>query len=154
GYDFQFLIVGSPLKNEIKYLENVNKLISNLDLEGKIKITGFVTDIASIYRLLDIVVIPSTQFDSFPTVALEAMAMKKPVIASNIGGLPEMVIDGETGILVKPSDDKQLKSAIEKLAADEGLRKKMGEAGYERQNKYFNIADFQQKINALIKELL
>lgn len=154
GGNFQFLIVGSPFKNETKYLEAVERLISDLNLKDKIGIIAFTENITSIYNLLDIVVIPSTQPDSFPTVALEAMAMKKPVIASNIGGLPEMVIDGKTGILVNPSDAGQLKNAIDRLARDGDLRKKMGEAGYERQNRYFNIVDFQHKIDELIKELL
>ncbi len=79
-----------------------------------------------------IAVIPSTSFDSCPTVSLEAMAMGRPVVASRIGGLPDIVIDGETGFLVPPGDELALQQAIERLVADPALRERMGARARQR----------------------
>jgi glycosyltransferase involved in cell wall biosynthesis len=82
---------------------------------------------------------PSTFFDSCPTVALEAMAMGRPVVASRIGGLPDIVVDGETGLLVPPCDKQALREAIERLLNDPELREQMGSRGQQR------VAEFQAR---------
>ena len=79
-----------------------------------------------------IAVVPSTSFDSCPTVTLEAMAMGRPVVASHIGGLPDIVVDGETGLLVPPGDGLVLQQAIECLLADPALRERMGARARQR----------------------
>src|SRR5207245_11617272 len=75
---------------------------------------------------------PSTCFDSCPTVALEAMAMERPVVASRIGGLPDIVVDGETGFLVPPADERGLREAIERLLHGPELQRRMGRSGKQR----------------------
>jgi len=65
-------------------------------------------------------------------VCAEAMARSRPVVASAVGGLTELVADGETGLLVPPQDPPALRSAIDSLLADEALRRRMGEAGRRR----------------------
>lgn len=77
-------------------------------------------------------VAPSTWPEPFGIVVIEAMAAGKPVIASRIGGVPDIVIDGQTGLLVRPNDRNQLQKAIEHLVSDPALRAKMGKAGRER----------------------
>jgi glycosyltransferase involved in cell wall biosynthesis len=79
-----------------------------------------------------IAVVPSTSFDSCPTVALEAMAMGRPVVASYIGGLPDIVVDGETGLLVPPGDSSVLQQALERLLAEPALRERMGKRARQR----------------------
>ena len=79
-----------------------------------------------------IAVIPSTAFDSCPTVTLEAMAMGRPVVASRIGGLSEIVRDGETGLLVDPGNEHALHQAIEHLVAHPALRERMGASAKQR----------------------
>jgi glycosyltransferase involved in cell wall biosynthesis len=79
-----------------------------------------------------IAVTPSTSFDSCPTVTLEAMAMGRPVVASRIGGLPDIVVDGETGFLVAPGDELALRKAIARLLADPALRERMGARAKQR----------------------
>lgn len=76
-----------------------------------------------------VALIPSVGPDSCPTVAMEAMIMGRPVIASRIGGLPDLVTDGVTGLLVPPGDPVALRQAIERLLADPALREQMGQAG-------------------------
>jgi glycosyltransferase involved in cell wall biosynthesis len=81
-------------------------------------------------------VVPSVWPDAHPTVVLEAMATGRPVIGSRIGGIPEMIIDGQTGLLVSPGDPGALRCAIERLLADAALRSRMGRAGKERVRHY------------------
>ncbi len=79
---------------------------------------------------------PSSSFDSCPTVAIEAMAMSRPVIASRIGGLPDIVAEGETGLLVTPGDERELGEAIQRLAENPELRERMGAKGKQRVVKF------------------
>jgi len=76
--------------------------------------------------------VPSVWPDPCPTVVMEAMAMGRPVIAARSGGIPDIVADGDTGILVPPGDVPALRAAITRLLADSRLRERMGEAGKER----------------------
>jgi glycosyltransferase involved in cell wall biosynthesis len=76
--------------------------------------------------------LPSIGPETFGIAALEAMAVGRPVIASRIGGLPDIVIDGETGLLVPPGDCAQLRQAMERLLSDASLLKRMGQAAQQR----------------------
>jgi len=81
--------------------------------------------------------VPSTWSDPCPTVAMEAMAVGRPLIATRMGGLTDLVIDGETGMLIPPNDHDALRQAIATLLADPGLRARMGQAGQRK------VAEFQ-----------
>jgi glycosyltransferase involved in cell wall biosynthesis len=83
-----------------------------------------------------VAVVPSLWPEPFGTVALEAMAAGKPVVASAVGGLADLVIDGVTGILVTPGDADQLRKAIARLLGDPALRERMGQAGRKRATDY------------------
>jgi glycosyltransferase involved in cell wall biosynthesis len=78
------------------------------------------------------VVVPSILPETFGLVALEAAAVGRPVIASAIGGLEDVVVDGETGLMVPPGDGAALGAAIRRLLGDEGLRVRLGEAATRR----------------------
>ncbi len=84
------------------------------------------------WRRCSLAVAPSTWPEPFGVVVLEAMAAGRPVIASRIGGLPDMVVDGETGVLIPPDDPAALRSALERLLADRELRDQLGQAGRRR----------------------
>jgi glycosyltransferase involved in cell wall biosynthesis len=84
-----------------------------------------------------IALVPSLVPEAFGIVAIEAMSIGRPVIASRTGGLPDIVVDGETGLLVPPGDPNALRQAIERLIADRDLRECMGRAGRRR------VAEFQ-----------
>jgi glycosyltransferase involved in cell wall biosynthesis len=81
-------------------------------------------------------VVPSACPDSCPTTAIEAAASATPLVASRIGGLPEIVSDGQTGLLVTPGDDGELAAALQRLLADDGLRQAMGSAAEERAERF------------------
>lgn len=106
-----------------------------------VEMIGFVSGEAlwNLYRGARCVVVPSLWLEVFGLVALEAMAAGKPVIASNIGGLPEVVSDRVTGLLVRPGSVPELTEAIERLFRDHGLAREMGFAGRERVLREFNM---------------
>ena len=88
------------------------------------------------WRRCSIAVAPSAWPEPFGVVVLEAMAAGRPVIASRIGGLPDMVVDGETGVLVPPDDPTTLRTALERLLADRALREQLGQAGQRRVEQF------------------
>jgi glycosyltransferase involved in cell wall biosynthesis len=88
--------------------------------------------------------------DNLPTVIMEAMATGLPVVSTTIGGIPEMVVEGETGFLVQPGDVPSLSEAIEKLTNDRSLGQRLGQGGYERAQQLFSIEKNVRGLNALI----
>jgi glycosyltransferase involved in cell wall biosynthesis len=94
-------------------------------------------ELAVLYARAAIVVFPSLR-EGFGVSCLEAMAHGRPVVASGVGGLLDLVVNGETGILVEPGNIPALRSAIERLLADRDLRRRMGEAGRRRAAEHFS----------------
>lgn len=91
---------------------------------------------ASLYGAVDVFTLPSTWQEPFGIVIVEAMAMGLPVVATQVGGIPEIILDGETGFLVPPADSKALADAFRKLADDPDLRQRMGAAGKVRSEQF------------------
>ncbi|WFU38857.1 glycosyltransferase family 4 protein [Bradyrhizobium sp. CB82] len=85
------------------------------------------------------IVVPSEWYENCPMSVLEAMAYGKPVVASRIGGIPELVVDGETGVLFEPGDADELRMLVSRLMSDASLRARMGAAGRIRAEKQFSI---------------
>lgn len=114
--------------------QRLKQMTSELNLGENVRFVGFVPnpEVYTFLRQHHIMVMPSVMdSESFGVAALEASACGRPVIASNVGGVPEVVLDGTTGILVPPKDPDKLAKAIIKLAQDVEVREKMGRAGYE-----------------------
>jgi glycosyltransferase involved in cell wall biosynthesis len=112
--------------------------VAALDLGAKVTFTGMIgrDELPAFYSAADLVVVPSVHHegyvDGLPNVALEAMAAAKPLIASRVGGLPDLVREDEDGLLVAERDADALAAAILKLAGDPDLRHRMGERGRQR----------------------
>jgi glycosyltransferase involved in cell wall biosynthesis len=103
--------------------------------------------------LADVFFLPSRQ-ESFGLVALEAMSAGVPVVASNIGGLPEVVEDGVTGFLHDPDDELALSSSIEKLLGNDRLRARMGRAARRHARASFDIADAVDRYQAVYESAI
>jgi glycosyltransferase involved in cell wall biosynthesis len=114
---------------------------------------GFREDVLAIMHAIDILVIPSRQ-EGMGLVVVEAMACHKPVVGARTGGIQEVIVDGETGILFYGDDSEQLLAALIKLAGSAELRKKMGQAGRERVEKYYDRSIQMGKIINLLTELV
>ena len=108
--------------------------------------------LADYYRAADVLVHPSLA-DSFPLAPIEAMACGVPVIASDAGGIPEIVVDGVTGLLVPTGSAPELAAALERLLADDDSRSRMGDAGLERARERFALAVQVDSYLALFAEL-
>ena len=93
---------------------------------------------------------PEGGMDNLPTVIMEAMATGLPVVSTRVGGIPEMVIDNQTGFLVQPEDAVALAGAIEKVTNDRSLGQRLGRAGYERAQKLFSIEKNVRELCALL----
>ena len=125
--NIHLVVVGSgePVFQILVNLINAHKL------EGRIHLMGRRDDAINLMADFDIFCLP-TRLEASGMVYLEAASMRLPVIGSAVGGVPEMLVDGETGLLVELDDDQGLRQAITTLMDDAGLRQKMGQAGYDR----------------------
>lgn len=129
----RFLIFGAgPEEDRLKFLSK------QLAIENYIDFAGFSPDVKRLFFICDIFVLPSRE-DTFPITVLEAMAARRPICATAVGGIPEIVISGETGILVAPNQIESLeKGIITLLKLTDAERKKLGKAGYMRVKKNFS----------------
>jgi glycosyltransferase involved in cell wall biosynthesis len=118
-------------------LENLEEEARRLEVSERIRFLGWWREMAPLYRTWDIFAMPSLT-EAFPMAALEAMAQSLPVVATNVGGLPELVEDGRTGYLIPPSDPKALASRLRTLILDASQRREMGAAGYRRVRECFS----------------
>lgn len=153
----KFVIVGDNQggDNSSKYFAEVKDLVSSEKLDKDILFTGWRDDIMNVIGGLDILVQASTTFpEGFGLTIVEAMALNKPVVATNIPGPSEIVVDGETGFLVPPGDAAALAEAILKLLNNPGLVWKMGEAGRKRVEQYFDIRKTAREVEKIYEEQL
>lgn len=132
----------------------LERLTGELGLRERVEFTGELAhaDVPRVLQRLDIFAMPST-WEGFGVSALEASAMELPVVASNIHGIPDVVLDGETGLLVPPADVDALATAIGRLAADAALRRTMGAAGrayVEREYRWEDNAALMEQLYARI----
>lgn len=114
---------------------------------------GARSDIAEILNCIDIFLLPSLN-EGFGIVLVEAMAMKKPVIATNVGGVPEIVVNETTGILLPPKDPEAFSSAIIRLYDTPEISMKMGLAGYNRARRLFDITTTVTEFESLYCDLI
>jgi glycosyltransferase involved in cell wall biosynthesis len=150
----RFVIVGDYQAPEYSaHKKELDRLIRSLDLEGNINFLGYRTDINRVMAGMDIVILPS-ESEGCSRVLLEAMAMGKPVVASASGGTPELVADGQTGILVPIKDSAILAKALIKLLSDADLLRRMGQKGRHRAETLFSITRNLEETMAVYEELI
>ena len=127
--------------------------IHEYDLSDNILFLGSRNDTAEIFAASDIALLCSHE-EGFSNAIIEAMAAGLPVIATDVGGNPEAIIDNLTGLLVKPSDTEQLGRAILKLSRDPALRKELGIAASKRFSDNFTLEQCVVKYTTLYKKFL
>ncbi len=151
--DAKFLLVGDAVYGEDEYVEFLKRLTKELGLTGKVIFTGFREDVLDLLASVDCLVHASTLPEPFGLVIAEAMSAGVPVVATGAGGVPEIVEDGTTGILVPPGDHKSLAEAIAKILLDSRLGKQMGEKGKARAAQLFDIKKTSKEIFDLLMNL-
>ena len=152
GKSFQCEIIGEgPLENELR------GQIERLNLQNRVVLPGAKQQREVRQRLaaanvfvLPSVIDPEGGMDNLPTVIMEAMATGLPVVSTKIGGIPEMVVENETGFLLRPGDAVALADAIEKVINNLSLAQKLGQAGCERAQELFSIEKNVRELCALL----
>lgn len=152
----RLVIIGSEKKYVRKsaaYLLQVRAEAERLGVAGIIRWAGHRRDIPDLLAALDIVVSASLR-ESLPLSILEAMAAGKPIVATRVGGLPEAVADGQTGLLVAPAQPRPLAEAITELALDPELRQKFGAAGRQRVAAHFSLKEIASRIEEIFRRVI
>jgi len=148
----KLIIIGSYKKEDEFYYKKLLELIKTLNLKNEIYFTGNIWDIKDAINNLDIVVLPSLE-ERCSRVLLESISCAKPVVASNVGGNPEIIQNGLNGLIVPPEDNDELAKAILKFLTNEKLAEEMGKNGRLIAEKYFDININIQKIKRIYIEL-
>jgi glycosyltransferase involved in cell wall biosynthesis len=131
--DARFVILG---EGELR--EHLEKQVKEYRLEKHVRLPGFRVDVLGCIKAFDIFAMSSVT-EGLGTSLLDAMACSRPIIATRAGGIPEIVEDGVTGVLVAPRDHTSMAREIVRLLKDEPLRKRMGVAGYARVSERFTV---------------
>ena len=143
----KFLIVGDgPLLSELQ------KRVADRNLEDHVIFTGHRTDVPNIYLTIDILVICSDTEGS-PNVLLEAFASGKPVVATKVGGIPEMMTHMENGLLIEPGNAKEMIQSIDLLMNTSGLAAEMGRNGRKTIEENFSFSKRTSRIEELYAAL-
>ncbi len=124
-----------------------------LSLDRHVHFLGWREDLPDVLSLADLFVSPAVG-EHFGRVLIEAMAMGKAVVATRSGGVPEIVVDGETGVLVRPADPGALAGAVKGLLADPETRQRLGQAGRARAESKFSLAGHAAAIGSVYQDCL
>ena len=146
----EFLVIGDDYEFEGKYRSDLGNLVKELGLEEFVHFLGVRSDVRRLIHCFEIFVLPSW-IEGLPVTILEAMAARKPVVATSVGGVPELVLDGETGILVSPRDVLGLSKAIQSLLDQPDIAHQMGNKGYEYVHKEFTHEKMWTQVQQLYK---
>lgn len=141
--DTYYLVVGGG-----SYRDTLMKEANQLNAKDRVIFAGMRNDVARLLAASDVFILPSLT-EALPTVLAEAMASRLPIVASRVGGIPEMVSDGQSGYLVGPGDPDGLANACIDLMADPAKRAAMGSAGWQIVDQKFNIQHQVAKLREL-----
>lgn len=144
-----FLIIGEErITANAGYRALLEQKIAEYHLEDKVKLLGSLPNVKDYILLSDVIVLP-THKEGLPLVVLEAMSCAKPLIATNVDGIPEAVIDGETGFLVNVGDVERMVEVGLRLVQDKSLCVSMGELGRLRAEKSFGIERYSRQLKQI-----
>ncbi len=134
------------------YRQGIEAFVSAHHLEDRAFLLGFRRDVPRLLKASDLFILSTTLWEGLPLTILEAMAAGLPVIASRVGGTPEAVEEGKTGLLVPPQDPDALAEAMHRILSDPALAEAMGRAGRERVERLFTVERMAQEIAAIYRE--
>jgi glycosyltransferase involved in cell wall biosynthesis len=139
---------GGELEGELR------RLVADLGLGDSVNFVGVRTDMPEVYRAADVVVLPSTHGENLPTVLIEASATACAIAASRVGGIPDIVLDGATGLLFEPGSADGLAEAVCHLLDDVELRRRMGAAASERARTEFSATAWLARLRTTYLEAM
>ena len=150
----RFQIIGAPLFGEHEYERSLHRMARDLEMGDRVEFLGFREDVPALLARVDLVVHASTLGEPFGQVVVEGMAAGKPIIATDGGALPEIVIPGVTGLLVPMGDAPAMAEAMAALLSDPARAAAMGAAGRERVRERFTLAQTARKLEGIYEYLL
>ncbi len=151
--DAYLLVVGEVAFWEDSYGEELRALTDELGIADHVIWAGFRDDVPDLLRLVDLLVLASTD-EPFGRVVIEGMAAGLPVVATASGGVPEIVVEGETGLLVPPEQPEPMAHAIAEVLDDPSLAEQMGEAGRKRAVERFDVRRVARQVEEIYGYIL
>lgn len=148
------MLVGDTSPEDQHYKDMLIELCNDLEITDNVIFTGFQNNIFDFMNLMDIVVHTSVDPEPFGIVLLEAMYCRKPLISTTIGGPAEIVVNGESGLLVEAGNPEELYTAIDYLLSDSEKAAQIGEAGYKRLESHFTMEKNVEQASAIYDRLL
>ena len=136
------------LAGEGEQRQHLENLTAELGITESVTFLGVRNDLANVLSAADSVLMPSLT-EGFPRVAIEAMAASKPVAATRVGGTPEAIIDGQTGILVPPKDIDAMASAITRLVTDTDLQTRLGSSARQRTEQHYSASSYVARLDEM-----
>lgn len=151
--EVHFILVGQKFPAYASYLQEINQLAGSLGLSPKMHFVYWHLDVPKIIAAFNIAVLASTLPEGFGLVLIEAMAMGKPVVATKVGGVIDIVTE-DVGYLVPPEDEQAMSTALANLLADEKMAERMGQAGRKRVLKHFTSDQSASRMEQVYRSLL
>lgn len=148
------LLVGDTSPSDREYQQSLHALVASLGLDKVVVFTGFQRNVGDFLMMFDVMVHASVLPEPFGRVILEAMACKKPVIASRAGAITEIVEEGKTGLTFPPGDSEALAETIVSLIGDRERIRRFGESGYKRLVNEFHISKNVESTQRLYERIL
>jgi glycosyltransferase involved in cell wall biosynthesis len=148
------LIVGATAPVDAPYEARLKTLVREHGLESNVIFCGYQKFPADFVNVMDVVIHASIEPEPFGMVVLEAMGMRKPLIGSRAGGVPEMVVEGVTGYTYPPGDFAELARRLDELLSDPARARAMGEAGHARVVADFSVEKYADEVEAFYDEIL
>ena len=151
--DVRFLIVGETSRPDAGYFDDLKRMSHALGLQDRVTFTGRRSDVPAVLSAAAVSVMPSLN-EALSNVLLESMAAAAPVVATRVGGTPEALQDGETGLLVQPGDPTVIASAVSTLLDDRELAVRLGYAARAQICKHFSVDQMVRATENLYADLL
>jgi len=146
--------VGSTPPNQEFYLANLRSEVQNSKVRDKVSFIDFQDNIFSILESLDLIIVPSTEPESFGLIVVEAMLAKKAVIGSNIGGISTIIDHNETGLLFEPNNNTELAAAIATMIEQGDIKREMETKAYHKAIEKYSTNAMYREFNQLYNNLL
>jgi glycosyltransferase involved in cell wall biosynthesis len=151
--DALLVIVGCAPPDETEYETECRRLVRELGLDASVHFTGYRRDVPAWMHTFDTFALP-TRAEPFGKVVIEAMAASKPVVASNVGGIPEIVHSPELGALIEPDDEHALARQLSRYLTDSALRERVGRLARESVYSRFSLEAMVGRLEHLYDTVL
>lgn len=148
------LLIGDTSAADLEYRARLDAMIKEFDLDDRVRITGYRKDVPNYINALDIQIHASIEPEPFGRVLLEGMALAKPLVASDGGAVPEIVVDGQTGLIFQSGNADALAACLSDLLASPTVAQTMGQAGHRRLLQDFSIEQHVSQVQSIYARLI